>query len=468
MKNMKKIILLTATATALATTIFGALLTTTATAQTANSNSWGVKNPLFDKVAGKLNLTANVGYVYNFDSKWDSEVGTGKANGGFGYGARLGWTNTSGFGISGDYLGFTSKWSNGTMEYSNPYHILTVTPSYRFSFGQSKEWGLKVGLGVGMSLADVTWGTAKTAKGASGKVAGGAAYKSTAVTSGNQNMGLATDPGGLDPVNHNVFGTGIGGGAVGSGSITCANYFITDGFSNSNNINAGDVCTRDSGNDTISGSGTQAGNRKQLFFQPNIATYFSYGYGNDPAITTPTLETITDSDIVADIKAGNIVWVKDTIAASIWSAAVSTATTATEAQKVVDVLKAAAASWTAGAGNFQAARATISKAVQDILDAGAVGSDVAKLKGNLAAAIAAAPVADAGGSGGSAKDDAGFVLAPEIALEYDNGLLHADINARYIHGLANVKYDGQNGTGNQLQRSGPLAVFIGAGFGVNF
>ena len=58
----------------LATTMFVG----TATAQTANSNSWGVKNPLFDKVAGKLNLTANVGYVYNFDSKWDSELAPAK------------------------------------------------------------------------------------------------------------------------------------------------------------------------------------------------------------------------------------------------------------------------------------------------------------------------------------------------------------------------------------------------------
>ena len=453
-------------ASLLVTTALVATMAGTATAQTANSGAWGVKNPLFDKVAGKLNLTANVGYVYNFDSKWDSEVGTGKANGGFGYGARIGWTNTSGFGISGDYLGFTSKWSNGTTEYSNPYHVLTITPSYRFSFGQSKEWGLKVGLGVGMSLADVSWGTAMTAKGASGKVAGGAVYKSAATETESSNMGDVAHSGVPGEIaRHDMFTTASSPTATSAGgSVTCSNYFITDGFASATTIEATDICigNEHSGNfrlDRPSGSATGVEkNKKQNLGKGGTAgATFSYGY--------VTRVSITDSDIVADIKAGNIVWAKDTIAASIWSAAVSTATTATEAQKVVDALKAAAASWTAGAGNFQAARATISSAVQTILDAGAVGSDVAKLKGNLAAAIAAAPVADAGGS---AKDDAGFVLAPEIALEYDNGLLHADINARYIHGLANVKYDGQNGTGNQLQRSGPLAVFVGAGFGVNF
>ena len=65
----------------LVTTAITTVLATAAMAQTANSNLWGVKTPLFDKVAGKLNLTANVGYVHNLASKWDSSVGNGNANG---------------------------------------------------------------------------------------------------------------------------------------------------------------------------------------------------------------------------------------------------------------------------------------------------------------------------------------------------------------------------------------------------
>ena len=391
----------------------------TATAQTANSGAWGVKNPLFDTVAGKLNLTANVGYVYNFDSKWDSEIGTGKANGGFGYGARLGYTNSSGFGLSGDYLGFTSKWSSGGMEYTNPYHILTVTPSYRFSFGQTKEWGLKVGLGVGMSLADVSWGTAKTAKGASGKVAGGAAYTTTTF---NQ--------------------------ITGSASVCPATSGVIDVYSDSL-------------------TGTSAGGTVSLG-----ASKCLRGLGG---AAQPQTSNVDDTGIALAIKEGKLTWINNKVAGNVWSAAVST-TDATEAQKVIDALKGAATA--SGTSNFESkAGATISTvfttALNSAITAATTGSNdhtaLTNLKKNLAEASKAAPAADsAGGSGGSAKDDAGFVLAPEVALEYDNGLLHADINARYIHGLANVKYDGQNGTGNQLQRSGPLAVFVGAGFGVNF
>ena len=220
-------------------------------AQTANKT----KNQLVGKGAGKLNFTANFGYIYNFSSKWDNPIiGDGKANSRLGYGARFGWAHHSGFGLSGDYLGFTSRWSDGK-DYYSPYHIFTyhilaVTPSYRFSFGGDKNWGLKIGLGVGLSLADVTWGT---------------------------------------------------------------------------NIQTA-ICSVDSGDST----------------------------------------------------------------------------------------------------------------------------DTSKC------------------SGGSTKNATGFTLLPEIALEYDNGMLHLDINSRYIHGLANVKYDGSQGAGDQLQKSGPLAVFVGGGLGVNF
>ncbi|MDI9314107.1 MAG: hypothetical protein QM529_05500, partial [Hydrotalea sp.] len=83
----------------------------------------------------------------------------------------------------------------------------------------------------------------------------------------------------------------------------------------------------------------------------------------------------------------------------------------------------------------------------------------------------------AAGSGGSAKDDAGFVLAPQVALEYDNGMLHADINVKYIHELFNVRYFGSEGSVSGQKESGaitytsiagPLALFVGAGLGVNF
>ncbi|MDI9314544.1 MAG: hypothetical protein QM529_07730, partial [Hydrotalea sp.] len=339
-----------------------ALAQTTQTAKTANSSGqWGVKNPLFDAVAGKINLTANLGYVFNFASNWDSnDIGTGNANGAVGYGARLGWTHKSGFGVSGDYLGFTSKWSNGGMDYTNPYNILTITPSYRFSFGQNKEWGVKVGLGVGMSLADVSWGKdTQTAKGVNGgasrKVAGGAVYKTTTVSS------------------------------VGSVPVPVA----AAAPSVCNNTNTGIVSTIDSQNNN-----------------PNKCPNFS--------------TTVTNEQIAT--------WLKDL------------GVTSSDGITLV----------------YQSDKVTIATNGAD----GAVAPEVACLvwggTWNGTKDSATETSASCAAPGGSAKDDAGFVLAPEIAVEYDNGLFHGDINLRYIHGLANVKYDGQNTTANQLQKSGPL------------
>ena len=464
----------------LATTAIATMMAASNVYAQSSVNLSSMKKPFFEAGAGKFNLTANVGYVHNFASKWDSEIGNGKANGGFGYGARLGWTHSSGFGISGDYLGFTSKWSSDGLNYENPYHVLTITPSYRVSFGDNKEWGLKVGLGVGMSLADVSWGTAQTAKGAAGKVAGGAVYKSTTETGGGATgwgMRLTFD---VEPFIASASSPALG---VRS-SVFCANYIVADklgnGASSSATIKPNEVCRGQVASDAKAITGTLEVNQKWLLGQKRIATYDG-----------GTKSDITDNDIVSDIKLKKIVWVKDKIAADVWSAVI-TETDATKAQNVVDVLKAAAAGWTSGAGEFEAKSGVVaSDAVKTILNAGAAGSDVEKLKNNLLALgvrFASNTVSgqsgsggqsglggqtipsslDGGASGGKAKDDAGFVLAPEIALEYDNGLLHADINARYIHGLANVKYDGSNGTANQLQKSGPLAVFVGAGFGVNF
>ncbi|MDI9314543.1 MAG: hypothetical protein QM529_07725, partial [Hydrotalea sp.] len=354
--------------------------TTTALAQTATSpsssgavgqKSWGVKNPLFDAVAGKLNLTANLGYVFNFASNWDgNDIGTGNANGAVGYGARLGWTHKSGFGISGDYLGFTSKWSNGGTDYTNPYNILTITPSYRFSFGQNKEWGVKVGLGIGMSLADVSWGTTKTAKGVNGgasrKVAGGAIYQASVVTAG-------ANPPVWQP-------TVCGPDGNATALQNTADSLAGSGVRNKCNNGAGNAVTNAQIADWLKGLGVTSSD------------------GVDLTLGSSGVLIVSGSGAVAP-EVACLVW------GGTWNGIAN------------------------GAGSCVVAGAS---------------------------------------TGGSAKDDAGFVLAPEVAVEYDNGLFHGDINLRYIHGLANVKYDGQNGTANQLQKSGPLALFIGAGLGVNF
>ncbi|MDI9314037.1 MAG: hypothetical protein QM529_05125, partial [Hydrotalea sp.] len=188
---MKKLIL---TSSLLATTL---LATATHAQNVTNSRGTGANGPLLaNAVAGKLLLKADVGYVYSFAGDW-SKTGNADApkngdnksaaTGGVGYGVSLGWTSKSGFGLSADYLGFNHKWTGlGTNDsttqfnYDAPYHVMTITPSYRFKLDSADNWGLRVGLGVGFSLSDVNWANNLSASGAQSKagvrVAGGAIY----------------------------------------------------------------------------------------------------------------------------------------------------------------------------------------------------------------------------------------------------------------------------------------------------
>ncbi|MDI9314523.1 MAG: hypothetical protein QM529_07625, partial [Hydrotalea sp.] len=156
------------------------------------------QNLLANSVAGKLMLKADVGYVYSFSGTWNKSTAekpsiggnTSVATGGVGYGVSLGWTHKSGFGIAGDYLGFEHKWTGGGTDVTKPnnqynydaiYHVLTVTPNYRFKLDAADRWGLRLGLGVGVSISDITWArkldTANNAQAKNGtKVAGGAVF----------------------------------------------------------------------------------------------------------------------------------------------------------------------------------------------------------------------------------------------------------------------------------------------------
>ena len=139
----------------------------------------------------KLTFKINIGYIYNFASKWNMD-GTplnGAANSAVGYGGSLGYSDKSGFGLSADYLSFNNKWNTDGIGYEASFSALTLTPSYGFSLDKDKWWALRVGLGVGFSLSDISWGNVSgsaSAKNfvnsnridnnAAGKMAGGAVY----------------------------------------------------------------------------------------------------------------------------------------------------------------------------------------------------------------------------------------------------------------------------------------------------
>ncbi|MGI9348154.1 MAG: hypothetical protein ACR2PV_09235 [Gammaproteobacteria bacterium] len=129
-----------------ATTLSLALLSGTAQAQ----------NMLANKIDGKLTLSGNVGYIYNFSGSWRStESHTSKSGNSVGYGLSFGYDHKSGFGLSSEYLTYTHNYETGGASYKVPYHIATFTPSYRVNFGKDDNWYMKTGLGLGFSISSI-------------------------------------------------------------------------------------------------------------------------------------------------------------------------------------------------------------------------------------------------------------------------------------------------------------------------
>ncbi|MDI9314547.1 MAG: hypothetical protein QM529_07745 [Hydrotalea sp.] len=423
----------------LTTILTGATHANLANAQTAKSSNsgTGANGPLLaNAVAGKLLLKADVGYVYSFAGDWSKTGGSNPgdnkstATGGVGYGVSLGWTSKTGFGLSADYLGFNHKWTGlGTNDsttqfnYDAPYHVMTITPSYRFKLDSADNWGLRVGLGVGFSLSDVNWAR-------------------------------QVDPTGNAKAN----GTKVAGGAA---------YYVND-----ENVTPSDFGLE---NDLTGDCATSGGK-----FNINIL-FTDSNYGAESKICKllvgdAKVEGFTDDQIVTAINNGKIkvagaVSSSLGIAYSVWSKALgANATPAGVTALISNAITVI---------HFQLGTAVVMNAdtwgkltatqQNALVTAGVV------YENNTAPTPTPTPAAAS--SGGSAKDDAGFVLAPQVALEYDNNLLHFDINVKYIHGLLDVRYFGSEGAVSgsassgaitYTSKAGPLALFIGAGLGINF
>ncbi|MDI9313943.1 MAG: hypothetical protein QM529_04630 [Hydrotalea sp.] len=448
----------------IALTLSSAVFTTHANAQNAGNkanvgNGTGANGPLLaNAVAGKLMLKADVGYVYSFAGDWSKTGGSNpgdnksKSTGGVGYGVSLGWTSKSGFGLSADYLGFNHKWSGGGtgtnagMEYNYdaPYHVMTITPSYRFKLDSADNWGLRVGLGVGFSLSDVSWAKNLSASGAQVKagvkVAGGAVYAINDAT-----VFCADSIGGSSPVNL----------AVGQCVISA------QGFPSAPNSGTGYNFSDDN-------NAVDSINNEVVYFEYQNGTV-SYGLWRQlTGVTSNTDRT----NALAQLNRNNPPNTTAITSVSIFESRADYVTrfgggaTGEAAAAAVEARVTAAAQAAAQA-------AAAAKLAQDT-----AACDVKAAQGytwNGTTCNAPAPSADS--AGGSAKDDAGFVLVPQVALEYDNNLLHFDINVKYIHGLLDVRYFGSEGSVSgtttsgaitYTSKAGPLALFIGAGLGINF
>ncbi len=164
-------------------------------------------NLLADKINGQLTLKVDLGYLLNLPGKLNKSYQDGTtdttalgAYSSFGYGASFGYTSNQKWGLAFDYLGFNRKWNNDDYNYQANYHIIGLTPSYRFSLDKKNQWGIRLGLGVGVALSDITYT----------RVAVPAGGTAIAVDPKNpeysQNCTFRTDGDGLKPGDRVVFG----------------------------------------------------------------------------------------------------------------------------------------------------------------------------------------------------------------------------------------------------------------------
>ncbi|MDI9314514.1 MAG: hypothetical protein QM529_07570 [Hydrotalea sp.] len=327
--------------------------------------------------AGAFSLKGTVGYVYSFG---------GNNSGGIswvGYGASFGWTNRAGFGISADYIGFNDKWASGNAAsgHAYNYNIVTLSPNYRVKLDSSGRWGLRLGLGVGVSilnLNDSAQGNAQNGASANVRVAAGADY--------NTLVGFSPALPSVCNINQNT-GNDVGDSLAPG---TQKNRCNISGNSASN----ADIAT------WLRGLGVTSPDGMTLNIN-NTGVYIATS-GTNGGIAP---------EVACIVNGGN------------WNGAIDSAT-ATKAD-CVPVIQA----------------------------------------------ISSTNLSNNGTSSNTASGmGIGFIITPQAALEYDNSLLHADINLKYLHQLFNARYFGSEASGatDYNLKAGPLALFIGAGIGVNF
>ncbi|MDI9314513.1 MAG: hypothetical protein QM529_07565 [Hydrotalea sp.] len=417
--------------------IGGGIFTNHANAQAINadgklmpSSSGAVGQNLMPSSSGavgqQLTLKADVGYVYSFAGDWNKSTAespsiggnTSTATGGVGYGVSLGLTSKTGFGLSADYLGFNHKWTGlGT----------NVNSKTEFNYDASYHViTLVPNYRIKLDSAD-HWGL-------------------------RFGLGLGfsiSDVNWTQKINNGA--QSLNGAKLASGATFSISNSSKDPYLNETSGVAGDIHT--------------------CYHHVVINSLVPNGIISDSNITI-------DPDYVNLSPLKNSCWFIDGFNSFVTVQVPNTGT----------IDDAAIANWLITLGvtsdgkdlfyngqsiltNKNIPALGISINTEELTLANGVAADI------LSAVKVATDEAAARNFGGSAKDDAGFVLAPQVALEYDNGLLHADINVKYIHELFNVRYSGSEGSVSATKSSGeiaytskagPLALFIGTGLGVNF
>lgn len=396
-------------------------------------------------VGSQFTLQGNVGYMYNFSSRWniDGRNIKGADNHAVAYGGSLGYTHRSGFGLSADYLGFNNKWTGDNTRYDASFHALTLTPSYRFALDKNAHWGLRFGLGVGLTLSDLTWGAvAGSANGLSdglsigGRVADGALY---------------TRFNNLTEIQ-----------AFGCSGKTAEVIYDSTGFGGRNR----NQCVR-----------AHDGSKAADINDSKIAQWFAKDdkarLGNP---STPNGHSAVGYDVWSLLLKGAD---GDKNALRILSADLAIGITEAQAKRGLKQLLGGYDGKTRPqslqAYDDEAVHSRIYRATHSATALGLTDEESARLRhagivfgaANTTNTTNGTPSAT---NAGVAKDDLGLVLVPQVTLEYDDGVFHGGLNVRYLHALKNVKYDGTGDVAGKTYTAmaGPVGLFVGIGAGLNF
>ncbi|MDI9313797.1 MAG: hypothetical protein QM529_03855 [Hydrotalea sp.] len=326
----------------------------------------------------------------------------------FGYGASIGYTNSGGFGFATDYLSLNRAGNSGGYDYAEGDNIITLTPSYRFDLDDVGLWGLRIGVGAGVNIAKRSY---------------------TATAAGNAQSGAR----GGARVAGNAFYSVVG--------QDCSYYLDNDS-------DGGATCNVP-GAQTKVNTSTLNSEIAQLFLSGAI-TYtkgiIDFGVWRDMVKTVDGLNKIKGKPL-------------ESIATGKQFANAYIAGYATIANPDPQFLALAQS----------IANSALVTIPFDVYTAAALTPTQMQSLVNAGATFATASVSNDAGNGDNAlpSQSIGFAVVPQIALDYDNGLFHADINLRCIYAVA-IKNAGNSMVSNIEHDSDSLAIFAGAGLGLNF
>lgn len=455
---------------------------------------WGQPNPLLNAIDGRFTLKAYLGYVANLPSSFTEQNKKFNipTNNTFGWGGSFGWTHLSGFALSADYLGFGNSWRYQNANYYAHYHIITLTPSYRFSFGYDNAWGLKLGLGVGVTLsqtqrsinqitsqysqlANFTSSHNNLQKRTAIKINQAASYGTTAnnnlfsvfftefvcnvndgssakvffdsdPTNAATNLNKCNKPaasvGAPDEIFGNTTDTRIARflfalGVTPEQIQTLAPAATATAFTANNFYNyTGTIADGVKNNFWWSFNNTDATFRYNITYTPSAGGNVNYGWSAFLDTTAKLQSLLSQVETPLQLE-------KPTTAPNITNSVYNALTP--EEKTNID-------NWVRG-GYVTATGSTATPNDPTYVPAP-----------NPFIITPILPPRDSQTMGGVA-----FALAPELTVEYDNNTFHTEITFRYYQNFNELHNIRSNSVSNKLtQSAGPLAFFTGLGIGVNF